>query len=270
MKENKLFLGENFFEFDSLIDTRPPKINIHYHNSYEIYYLLKGTCWYFIDKKSYKLTSGDIALIPKGVIHKTSYETKNYSRYLINCSKNYIPESVRELIPKLSCFSGSEHTKGLINRIFETIKKEYLSPDEFSQDIIKNSVSQLLLLIARENAAHEQEKNESPIVEKAVKYIRSHYTSDVTLNDAAKYCFVSREHLSRTFKKETGFGFNEYLNVYRLKKADSLLKNNSKSKISEIALSCGFNDSNYFSKLYKKMYNIAPTKAKQQKENNYV
>ena len=71
---------------------------------------------------------------------------------------------------------------------------------------------------------------------------------------------------SRKFKKETGFGFNEYLNIYRLKKADIWLRNDPKAKISEIAINCGFNDSNYFSKVYKKVYKISPKDAK--KESN--
>ena len=270
MHENKIFLGENFLEFETLKNTQPAKAKIHYHGSFEIYYLTKGTCWYFIDKKSYRLTAGDIALIPRGVIHKTSYETENYSRLLINCSENYIPKSVKELIPKIPVFSKSATSDKQIADIFDVIKEEYTAPDEFSEDIIKSKIYELLLLIAKESRASDREKTESPIVEQAVKYIRSHFSEDVTLNDVAKYCFVSREHLSRTFKKETGFGFNEYLNVYRLKKADLMLKNNSKNRISQIASSCGFNDSNYFSKLYKKMYNIAPTKAKMKKENIYV
>ena len=85
---------------------------------------------------------------------------------------------------------------------------------------------------------------------------------EVTLQAVAEECFVSREHLSRIFKKETGFGFNEYLNVYRMQKANAMLAANPKVKVSQVAIQCGFNDSNYFSKQYKRMYGIAPTKSK--------
>jgi len=262
MKETNTTIPTDFFCFESQINNSLAKAKVHYHNSFEIYYLLKGTCWYFIDQKSYRLTAGDIALIPNGVIHKTNYETKNHSRMLINCSHALIPESVKNLIPELPYFSNTDATADQISEIFNTIQKEYNYPDEFSADILKNKLSELLLLIARESKVTLSKKNESPIVESAVKYIHNHYMDTINLSDVAKYCYVSREHLSRTFKKETGFGFNEYLNVYRLKKADSLLRENPKRKISEIALSCGFNDSNYFSKSYKKMYGIAPTKTK--------
>lgn len=261
--QNDNNLNKEFF-FQNTTNNKIKKREIHYHNNYEIYYLTSGKCWYFIDEKSYHLTSGDIALIPKGVIHKTNYETPNHSRMLINCSDYYIPESVIELIPKIPYFTIPTASRTLVNEIFDIIQNEYHSQNRFSEDTIKSKVYELLLFIARENALRENEKNESAIVEKAVKYIHKHYADNLSLSDTAKYCFVSDEHLSRKFKKETGFGFNEYLNIYRLKKADIWLRNDPKAKISEIAINCGFNDSNYFSKVYKKVYKISPKDAKKE------
>lgn len=263
---NALNLEKNFF-FQNSTNDNLKKRDIHYHSNYEIYYLLNGKCWYFIDKKSYHLSNGDIALIPKGVIHKTNYETSNHSRILINCSEDYIPESVINLIPQIPYFTIPTATRPLINDIFETIQKEYYSPNRFSMDIIKSKVYELLLYIACENSLKEKEKTESLIVEKAVKYIQKHYADNLSLSDVAKYCFVSDEHLSRKFKKETGFGFNEFVNIYRLRKADLWLRNDPKAKISEIATNCGFNDSNYFSKVYKKVYKISPKEAKKGKSS---
>ena len=57
-------------------------------------------------------------------------------------------------------------------------------------------------------------------------------------------------------------GFNEYLNIYRLKKANAMLLETPKRKIAEVAALCGFGDSNYFSKQYKKMYGISPTETR--------
>ena len=262
MNYSKAFGTDFYFERQPLIDTQIITGGHHYHGNFEIYYLTRGECWYFIDKKSVKLTAGDIALIPEGVIHKTNYETSKRSRILIHCSPEFIPHTVKELIPKMPYFAKTSQTQKAIEKIIDSIEAEYLSPDEFSYDALKSKLADLLILIARGNKISDHEKTESPVVEKAVSYIKAHYASGVTLKDVADYCFVSREHLSRTFKRETGFGFNEYLTVYRLKKAESILKTNPKSKISEVALSCGFNDSNYFSKIYKKMYNVSPMETK--------
>ena len=83
----------------------------------------------------------------------------------------------------------------------------------------------------------------------------------MTLDDVAAACYISKEHLSRTFKRETGFGFSEYLNLYRLKKADALLRDRPELRVVDVAMRCGYNDSNYFSKVYKKMFGVSPKQA---------
>ncbi len=264
---DKTFYSEKHFQYESLYKNqiKGSGLSGHYHNYFEVYYLLEGTCWYFIDKKSYHLTAGDIVFIPAGVIHKTSYETPEHSRKLFLCDEYYLPESAMSVLNSISCFAKSDEYTARIDEIFAQIEKEYYSHDEFSRDAIRSLVSELLVLICRASKISENKKEESPLVEKAAKYIRSHYAEDITLADVASYCYVSKEHLSRTFKRETGFGFNEYLTAFRLKKAESLIKGMPKIRVSEVAVSCGFNDSNYFSKVYKKTYGRSPTEDKNKK-----
>ena len=179
---------ERMFSFQTAVDTAEGKSDNHYHNNYEIYYLTQGRCRYFIDKHSYLISAGDIALIPPGVIHKTGYETPTHSRKLINCGEWYIPESVRDKVGALLCFSGSPAAQKQIERIFAAIEKE--ERDEFFADSMRALVSQLMLLIARESRSVEQKKSESPIVEKAVAEIRRQYSKAVTLEAVAAACFV--------------------------------------------------------------------------------
>lgn len=257
--------GQNYFSrdqfhFERRQDKPAPQVHDHYHKGFEVYYLEKGTCWYFIDHKSYRLSAGDIALIPAGVIHKTSYETHLSSRSVFNCDESFIPWSVRQLIRNLPYFSRADSTAAQVESLFHAICREYESPDRYALDALRCHVAQLFLLIARESGKSRQEKQESPIVERAVDYIHRHYSETVSLQAVAEHCYVSREHLSRIFKKETGFGFNEYLNIYRLKIANARLQSDPKIQVSRVAFSCGFNDSNYFTKQYKKIYGSAPTK----------
>lgn len=262
MAEKPQPLAENEFSHDRRIDGPAPTVHDHYHDNFEVYYLQKGTCWYFIGGKSYRLSAGDIALIPAGVIHKTSYDEPTSSRTVLNCDASFLPSSVRELLHHTPYFSRTEETADKVDTIFAQIRKEWEQPDAYSGDAIRTLVAELFLLIAREHGKAHPEKPESPIVEKAAAYIRKHYMREVTLQAVAEECFVSREHLSRIFKKETGFGFNEYLNIYRMQKANAILAADPKAKVSQVAIQCGFNDSNYFSKQYKRMYGIAPTKSK--------
>lgn len=262
MKKHTPLSNTGLFSFETRVDGKAPKATLHYHDFFEVYYLQGGTCWYFIDKKSYRLTEGDVALIPAGVIHKTSYDTPKSSRSLLLCMESVIPASAREIMTQIAYFPKTKENAVLVDSLFRRIQQEYENPDEYSEDVVRTLISELFLLIARESKRGQQKKQESPIVERAASYIQDHYMESVTLHHVAEHCFVSREHLSRIFKKETGFGFNEYLNVYRLKKANAILSENPKSKVSQVAARCGFCDSNYFSKQYKKMYGVAPTRTR--------
>ena len=62
------------------------------------------------------------------------------------------------------------------------------------------------------------------------------------------------------FKKETGLGFSKYLNSLRLQHAEQLLRSAEGQNVTRVAESCGFEDSNYFSKKFKEVYGVSPKK----------
>ena len=255
-------LPESRFHF-GVVDNRTAALPApHYHQEYEIYYLTDGSCRYFIDNKTYTLNCGDFVIIPPGIIHKVLYEVPAYSRLLIHCSEDYIPPSVVRHIHELVYFSPSPAVASQLHSIYRQLRQAYESPDDFSEDTIRCCVSSALLLMAKNPTTLSESHTGSSFVEKAVRYIRAHYNTDLTLQQTAQYCAVSPEHLSRSFRKNTGFGFNEYLNLYRLKKAESILKSGTAPSIFQVAMQCGFNDSNYFSCSFKKMYGISPSEFK--------
>jgi AraC-like DNA-binding protein len=75
---------------------------------------------------------------------------------------------------------------------------------------------------------------------------------------------MSSTYFSKKFKKVTGFGFKEYVNNIRLKEASNLLLE-TKYSITNIALKCGFTDSNYFGDFFKKMKGVSPNKYRKNK-----
>ena len=234
----------------------------HYHNSFEIYYLKEGRCNYFIDNRSYDTRVGDIVLIPEGVIHKTNYDETPHTRILINCSSEYIPKSIQALMPSMIyLYRNSEITKD-IDIIFQKIGEEYERTDAFREEALKCLTFELFFLLARNLSKRTEVSAGSLFIEQTVKYIQKNFMTDITLSKMAKMHSVSAEHLSRTFKKETGFGFSEYVTLVRLQKAEYMLKNEPGKSICEVAYACGFNDSNYFSDRFRKAYGIAPSKAK--------
>lgn len=94
-------------------------------------------------------------------------------------------------------------------------------------------------------------------IEKAIEYIKCHYREDLTLNSVAEHVFLSREYLSRQFKKEVGVNFSEYLMRLRLQEAKRLLQNTA-MKTGEVAGHVGIPNVSYFTVAFKKQYGITP------------
>ena len=91
------------------------------------------------------------------------------------------------------------------------------------------------------------------------QYIRNNYMKDITLRSLSHDFSISESHLSRRFKEVSGIGINEYLTYVRIMNAEKLLRS-KKMPITEIAAACGFNDSNYFSTVFKRIKGITPLK----------
>ncbi len=234
----------------------------HYHSTFEVYYLKEGHCNYFIDNKSYEVRAGDVILIPDGVIHKTIYGKEVHTRWLINVTVDMLPGGVIPLIPSMIYLYRNPDIIPELERIYEKIGEEYRSSRSFKQEMLVCLVHELFYLFARnlENKARIETGN--IFVEQTVKYIQENYMNDITLSAMAQMRSVSPEHLSRTFRKETGFGFSEYLTLVRLQKAEYMLKNEPGKSVSDVAYACGFNDSNYFSDRFKRAYGISPSAVK--------
>jgi AraC-like DNA-binding protein len=262
MKYDK-FINNTDFIFSHVIETQKRKsykMESHYHNLYEIYLIESGTCNYFIDNKSYQLEDGDIVLIPEGTIHNTEYINTVHSRMLINCSRKYIPSAIKEYLPKSQYLYRNPKIKDEVIELFKKIKHEYNNGDGLSEEILKCYTHAFFYLLIRNIETQTKVNSKNKYIETAITYIKENLKNDITLTQIAKECSLSPEHLSRMFKKETGFGFCEYLNLLRLQKAEALLKQSDNLSISQIACECGFNDSNYFSVKFKKMYGISPKK----------
>ncbi len=102
------------------------------------------------------------------------------------------------------------------------------------------------------------ERRSKYIIENAKRYIEAHYRSAVNYRDVAKEVCISPSHFLYLFKRETGMTFGDYLTMVRIDKAKELLLS-TPLNVTEIAFEVGFNNSNYFSSLFKKTVGVAAT-----------
>ncbi|AOY76816.1 AraC family transcriptional regulator [Clostridium formicaceticum] len=242
----------------------------HFHNQYELYYLLSGERYYFIKDSIFHVKPGNIVLINEHDLHKTiDAGTPNHVRILINFSKNYITPSpyMEQLLYQL--FSGNNHVipflpgdQQYVEALLDKIAREIQNKVIGFEIILQSSLMELLVYIKRyiEENRHNILVRPSPMHEKIseiVQYINNNYSDDLSLPSTSKKFFISQYYLSRAFKQATGFTFIEYINSIRIREAQRLLRETN-YKVIDIAEKVGFKNISHFGRVFKEITGFSP------------
>ncbi|MCL1927375.1 MAG: PocR ligand-binding domain-containing protein [Treponema sp.] len=105
---------------------------------------------------------------------------------------------------------------------------------------------------------NRNQKQASFHLTKAIEYIQEHYMEDLPLATVASSVYVSEFYLSHLFRKEMNQTFSDYATKVRIDKAREFLRDEPSARIQEIALKTGFNNPNYFAKIFKKHTGVSP------------
>ena len=99
------------------------------------------------------------------------------------------------------------------------------------------------------------------VVRKMIEYVSDHYHQKITMSDLVDVCKQSATSLHQSFKKETGYTFNQFLNLYRVQLIiTEIIKD--ELPINEIAYRHGYSDIKYFYEVFKKITAYSPSEIK--------
>lgn len=125
-----------------------------------------------------------------------------------------------------------------------------------AEDVISKLIKELEQIM--EKISMHQKENYSKIIFDTIYYIESYYRNpNLSLQYLADEFHVNAAYLGRVFRKETGSSFADYLNNYRIKKAENLLLSTNYKGI-ELAENVGFSSYNYFYIVFKKITGKKP------------
>lgn len=254
--------------------------SVHYHDAYEILYLISGEIYYFIENQSYQVVSGSLLLIRMNDSHKLiNPNGATFERVTLLFHEEYLCDLLAgesSFHPLTPFRSGSGMIRlrgpeqGFIEEIFEKMITEQANGLPESNLYLKIILTELLIFIQRKinsgrqhhhlssNRAHQQ-------ISQVVHYINHHYDQRLTLEDISKRFYLSTSHLSRTFKESTDFTFIEYVNNVRVKHACYFLKK-SKLPVTEIAERVGFESLTHFGRTFKSIVGLSPLKFRKSRE----
>ncbi len=240
----------------------------HSHPYYELLYVRSGNFTYFIDDEIIPVEPKTIILTNKNTIHKARlYEDGDSTYFVIRFYSTSLDDALLDTLLnlfKFKRFSIDEKDFSLIDLLFSKIYKEFKHKSDSSDIMLKYELGEILITLSRLVSAGnlELESWHTPtVIEESVKYINSLVgtpeINEITLTSVAEKFFMSPTHFSRKFKQETGFGFKEYIISAKILFAKNLMHSTNYS-ITKIALMSGFDDSNYFSTVFKNHESISP------------
>ncbi len=243
---------------------------IHYHEEYELYYMLDGKTTYFIGDEIFCIEKGNFVCIPPEILHMTdSRECMRNERILLHFREELFDEKTASLLEALSSLRViyiPDHYLPILEELLFKIEAEFNQNEKGKEILLDLYILELLTLLCRYRCAQKANIKESDtIIYRISEYIRDNFERDITLQSLSKTFAVSQGYLSRKFKAVTGMGLNQYITYERIANGERLLRETGRS-VTEVAELCGYNDSNYFATVFKKMKGVTPLKYRKQQE----
>ncbi len=241
-------------------------LEFHTHAVYEILYIKEGTVSLQIDNKKYKIQKGCVFFIEPLEQHKLTSMTNKEFEYcsmvfdksVFGDSNNpcrYFFDSIKikrflqlpeRILSNLSNICDNDHS---FIPGYEILQYSLLF-DIYSH-LVRTNQYDLVSIIRR------QTKYSISAVQIAIDYIQEHYTEFINLTDILELTNYSKSHFIKLFKDNTGMNLTEYINKYRIDRACLELQFTDKN-ITEIATQTGFNNIQYFSRVFKEYMNCTP------------
>ena len=265
-------LGGRAFPFTAWINRGPSPYLYHWHNDVELIYVMKGSMTVNMQGQRH-MEAGDILLVAGGEAHCLFAEEEESERIAIRFGMQMVKPLLEEhtenlvlndRIAKAKKFSRDwpEESRTRIRNIMTKLYAEYTDKRDGYQIAIRALVYELMLIIMRDlptedTAESIRRTNQENNFKRAIHYLASHYTEDISLKDCADAIDLNMNYFSRFFRAQTGINFHEYLTTLRLKKAEHLLLT-TKLPVTDVVRQSGFQNVKTFNRVFKNVHGCAP------------
>jgi two-component system response regulator YesN len=153
--------------------------------------------------------------------------------------------------------------KSRLRNIIDQSSASMLTEAANTQVVLCNTYAELMSLIERclhqvyDALNQDKQKKTEVVIGKFLEWIQERYMEDITLEMAGMYCSFNPSYLSTLIKNQTGLSFSDHLLQVRMSRARDLLSEHH-LKVYEIAERCGYRDTKYFCRMFKKQHAVSP------------
>ncbi|MGO2890796.1 AraC family transcriptional regulator [Enterococcus devriesei] len=228
-------------------------------SGYMLHYIYSGKGIFSVNGRNYHLKAGDFFFIePDKLIKYEADQDDPWAFYWIG----FRGELVKEYLTRTSISANYPIFTSKNNQQIKDILSEIIEISLISEenDLLLNvKLLEILYQLTRcfpaETSSARNKKN--TMFMKAAQYIQNNYERDLQISELSKSLSIDRSYLHRLFIKELGIGPKEYLTNVRIRKAKELLKQ-SDLPVKVIAYSVGYENTQQFSRVFKKIVGISP------------
>lgn len=266
--EQRGYLNEPFRLF-YLADDHAGDIEYHYHTFHKIILLLAGRAGYAVEGERYELAPGDFVLVGRGSIHRPVVADGDYyERMILYISPACLEAMAVEDCDPAECFRLAQQSFQYVYRdeagsrvrqLFQALHQTIVQGDYGASLLTQAQFTELMVEVNRVcRAGHGvgASGGDSKVVS-LLQYLNLHLAEPLSIDDLSARFYISKYHMMRRFRQETGYSIHGYLSEKRLLLAQQLLSRGASP--SEVFTQVGYQDYSTFSRAYKKQFGRGPS-----------
>lgn len=263
-----------FSYYKCLIPDYFASVPIHWHNEFEINFVISGCAEFICGDNRFISSEGDIIIIPPNMLHaiyphenhRQLYDTIVFSAEMLGISENNrcTAECIKPLVngtSKINTHITEKYIyygelKSTMENIFSCVKGNTPQLDM----LMKSELLRLFWLLEESGDISKFDEisiSKSEAIRPAIKYINENYTENITIEKLAGIAHMSKSYFMSRFKETAGVSAIEYLSQLRIKKACEILAKTNKTT-AETAFECGFKNLSNFNRQFKNIVGCTP------------
>lgn len=224
---------------------------------YYMIYIAEGNLLFNSCGKKVYLAPFDAIILPPNTPYLQELDKNENLNYLwVHFTGGEVENILCELgikkFPHVNKVAQNNHLQTRFQRLFDC----FIKKDEFMERDLRASLEKLLIELARASKTSDKPRIS---LSKSISYINNYYNTHLKIPDLAQMDGISMTQYNLHFKKQMGMAPTKYIISLRMKLAKELIETSNLS-LTQISFMCGYEDYNFFAKVFKSYTGISPKK----------